>query len=77
MGAPGCVPYNIWTLGAVTPEQWVHLGTSFKPGQRMKRYLAALSTATLLKYGVKTPWAATGLGIAVGGEYRRKNAIET
>jgi len=26
----------------------------------------------LTQYGVKTPWAATGLGIAVGGEYRQE-----
>jgi outer membrane receptor protein involved in Fe transport len=69
-----CVPYNIWKIGGVTQAALNYLQTpSFTSGNTIER-LANISIAGQLgDYGVKSPWANDGVGIAIGAEYRREN----
>jgi outer membrane receptor protein involved in Fe transport len=66
-----CVPYNIWTTGAVTPDQVNYLtspGTGF--GSVTERIIHGDITGDLGQYGLKSPWADEGLGINLGYEHR-------
>jgi iron complex outermembrane recepter protein len=69
-GAP-CIPYNIWTQGAVTPAQVQSLyllGTA--QGTSTLRTLHAEVTGQLGKYGITSPLAHDGIGVDVGYEHR-------
>jgi outer membrane receptor protein involved in Fe transport len=66
-----CVPYNIWSDGAVTPAQLAYLyllGTA--SGNSTLRTLHAEITGELGKYGITSPWANDGVGVDVGYEHR-------
>jgi outer membrane receptor protein involved in Fe transport len=70
-GQAGCVPYNIWTQGAVTPAQENYLltsGTSY--GTVTERIEQATVTGELGKYGVKLPTANEGVAVVAGYDYR-------
>ncbi|MDB6090804.1 MAG: hypothetical protein JWN85_3588, partial [Gammaproteobacteria bacterium] len=69
--AAGCVPYNIWTTGAVTPAQLAYItapGTG--DGAVTQRILHADATGDLGQYGLKSPLASDGVGVNVGFEHR-------
>lgn len=68
-----CVPYNIFTQGAVTPNQVAYLnsrGTSY--GTIAETIVEADITGDLGRYGVKSPWAEDGVGVSVGAVDRRQ-----
>jgi len=70
-GTQGCVPYNIWSDGGVTPAQLAYLyelGTA--QGASTLKTLHADITGKLGNYGVTSPWATEGLGVNVGAEHR-------
>jgi iron complex outermembrane recepter protein len=70
-GQAGCVPYNIWTQGGVTPAQLAYLtvaGTS--QGTVTERILAANVTGQLGKYGIISPLATDGIAVNLGVEHR-------
>jgi iron complex outermembrane receptor protein len=68
---PNCVPYNIWSLGKVTPEALKYLQTpGFKRGSTSQSVEGFNLSTDLSKYGLKMPGASTGLGIAFGFEHR-------
>jgi iron complex outermembrane recepter protein len=68
---PTCVPYNVWSLGGVTPESLAYLQTpGFQKGFTSTEVVSASVNGDLTGYGVKTPWAKSGLGVAVGVEHR-------
>ncbi|MEK8032811.1 TonB-dependent receptor [Ideonella sp. DXS29W] len=68
---PNCVPYNVWTLGGVTPGALAYLQTpGFQKGFTSTEVISASVNGDLTGYGVKTPWAKSGLGVAVGVEHR-------
>lgn len=72
-GAPGCVPYDIWTLGGVTADQVNYFSVpSFKTGSTDERVVSGSISADLTKYGVKLPTAESGLALAFGAEYRQE-----
>ena len=69
-----CVPYNIFTTGAVTPAQLMYLstpGTSF--GTNEEEIAHADIAGDLGKYGLQSPWAKDGVGIDIGFERRVDN----
>ena len=71
-GALGCVPYNIFADGAVTPQQLAYLyelGTA--QGSSTLRTLHADVTGKLGEYGITSPLATEGLGVNVGFEHRQ------
>lgn len=66
-----CVPYDIWSLGNVTPGAVSYLATpGFQKGFTSTEILSASVNGDLTGYGVKTPWAKSGLGVAFGVEHR-------
>ena len=70
-GAPGCVPYNIWALGGVTPAALAYLQTpGFQKGSTEQKVQGANINADLGNYGWKLPAAQNGIGVAFGIERR-------
>jgi len=71
---PACVPYNIWANGGVTRSALDFLETpSFTKGNTIERVVNLSLAGALGDYGVKSPWAEDGVGVAIGAEYRREN----
>jgi outer membrane receptor protein involved in Fe transport len=73
--APGCVPWNIFQPGGVTPAATAYIGV---PGEQ-KGYTQELVwegdvTGDLTKYGVKLPMANSGLGLSFGVDWRQEKA---
>ena len=73
--APGCVPWNIFQPGGVTPAATAYIGV---PGEQ-KGYTQELVwegdvTGDLGKYGVKLPTASSGLGLSIGADWRQEKA---
>jgi len=73
--APGCVPYDIWSLGGVTPAAVAYIAEpGLTQGATTERVVSGSVTGDLGQHGVKTPWAADGLVINVGSEYRQEKS---
>ena len=72
--AGGCVPLNIFQpLGAaITPAQYNYvLVDAFTTGETTQQIASINLTGDLGHYGIKSPWAADGVGVNIGVEYRR------
>ncbi|KQT32043.1 TonB-dependent receptor [Sphingomonas sp. Leaf412] len=70
---PNCVPYNIFANGGVTAEALNYLQVpGFQRGINGETVINGSVTGQLGEYGIKSPFAADGLGIVLGGEYRRE-----
>jgi iron complex outermembrane receptor protein len=69
-----CVPYNIFALNGVTPAALNYLTVdSFSRGNTEERVASLALTGKLDDYGVKSPWASEGVGVALGAEYRSEH----
>jgi len=69
-----CVPYNIWTPGAITPASLAYLsGVGISSGSTTEQIYSLNVTGDLGKYGVKSPWASKPASLSVGVEYRSEN----
>ncbi|WP_076744000.1 TonB-dependent receptor domain-containing protein [Sphingomonas jeddahensis] len=67
-----CVPYNIFG-GGVSQEALNYLQVpGFQRGINGETVVNASISGTLGEYGVQSPWAEEGLGVVLGGEYRRE-----
>jgi iron complex outermembrane receptor protein len=74
----GCVPYDIFTLGHVTKAALNFLAAdSFAVGNTTERVASLAFTGKLGDYGLKSPWASDGVGVAFGAEYRREHLDST
>ena len=74
----GCVPYNIWQDGGVTPEALAYLnaiGTG--EGNTTLRTYHADVTGQLGEYGIKSPMANDGMAVNFGWEHRNENVTFT
>lgn len=70
---PNCVPYDIWRLGGVTPEALAYLQTpGFMRGDTEQTVVTGTLAADLSSYGLQSPLANRGIGIAFGAEYREE-----
>jgi outer membrane receptor protein involved in Fe transport len=70
-GAAGCVPYNVWKTGGITADQLAYLQTpGFRKGSTSLSMQGASAGVDLGAYGVKSPFATTGLGVSFGFEHR-------
>ncbi len=68
-----CVPWNIWSLGGVTPEALGYVSTpGFTRGDTTQTVVTASMSSDLGKYGMTLPTARDGIGIAFGAEYREE-----
>ena len=68
----GCVPYNIFQDGAVSQAALAYLDiTGTSRGTIAERIVEGTITGDLAEYGVKSPWAEDGVGVAIGFHHRR------
>ncbi len=73
--APGCVPWNIFQPGGVTPAALAYIGV---PGEQ-KGFTQEMVwegdiTGDLGKMGIQSPWASSGLGVSIGSDWRQEKA---
>ena len=72
---PSCVPYQIFGIGSVTPEQLAYLQIpALSEGSTVEQVLSGSVSGDLGQYGVKLPTANDGLGVAFGAEYRSERS---
>ncbi len=70
---PACRPYDIFSMAGPSQESINYLQTpGFQNGEYVQTVVSASLTGDLGQYGVKLPWAADGVGFAIGSEYRRE-----
>jgi iron complex outermembrane receptor protein len=70
-GGSSCIPWQIFTQGAVTAAQAASLATpATESGFVRERIVSGSITGELGKYGVKSPMANDGIAINVGAEFR-------
>jgi len=68
---PPCVPYNIFSLGQVTPAALKYLEVpGIQTGNITQTIVDANVTADLGKYGVRLPTAGSGMKVNFGVEWR-------
>jgi outer membrane receptor protein involved in Fe transport len=68
---PNCVPYDVFN-GNVTPGALNYLSaTGFLKGYTSQQIISGTVTIAGAEYGVKTPWATDGVGLALGVEHRK------
>ncbi|HYD12520.1 MAG TPA: TonB-dependent receptor [Allosphingosinicella sp.] len=71
---PSCVPWDIWATGQVTQAALDYLQTpGFQRGNVQQTVASASLTGNLGEWGVQLPWANTGVGLALGVEYRKES----
>ncbi len=71
-----CVPLNLFkALGAGISQAAYNyvLTPGLRNGTTVEQIASASVTGDLGKYGITSPWAKDGLGVALGAEYRREN----
>ncbi len=69
-----CVPWNIFTQGAVTQDQIDYLVLPlFANGNTQQRIYSGYVAGDLGNYGVKLPWADGGVQTVFGLEYRNES----
>jgi outer membrane receptor protein involved in Fe transport len=69
-----CVPYNIFTAGGVTQAALNYLQTPLLSRGNVNESIAdANVTIDGGEYGIQTPWSDRGIGLNVGGEYRKES----
>ncbi|MDB5481375.1 MAG: TonB-dependent receptor [Caulobacteraceae bacterium] len=69
-----CVPLDIFSaLGAGISQAAYNyaLASSFTTGETRQQVASINITGDLGHYGIKSPWAADGVGVNIGAEYRR------
>ncbi|MEO7744329.1 MAG: TonB-dependent receptor [Usitatibacter sp.] len=68
---PNCVPYNVFSLGGVTPEQLAYLQVpGFQKGGTQQSIYGTTLSSDLGEYGIRLPAAKNGVSVAVGAERR-------
>ena len=71
---PVCVPWNVFETGAVTPAMTDYLALPLLARGATDQFIySGYLAASLGEYGIKLPWASTGVDIVFGGEYREEN----
>lgn len=72
----GCVPYNLYQLGGVTPEMLNYLNIDGHQMGYTQQIIVGGNVGTDLgRWGVKSPWATSGVGISVGLERRSEKLV--
>jgi iron complex outermembrane receptor protein len=67
----GCVPLDLFQLGALTPEQLAYISADgYEQATQIQQVVTGSISGDLGKYGVISPFAKTGVSVAFGAEYR-------
>lgn len=70
---PACVPWDIWGTGTVTPAALAYVQVpGIAKGINTEQIVSGALTGDLGAYGIKSPMATDGFGLAVGAEYRKE-----
>jgi outer membrane receptor protein involved in Fe transport len=70
---PNCVPFDIFATGQVSPAAVNYINVSgFTRGVVEETVANASITGELGGYGLKFPWSESGVGVALGVEYRKE-----
>ena len=70
----GCVPLNLFTTANISQAALNFLSvSSFNSGNIIERVASLAFTGKLGDYGLKSPMASEGVGVALGAEYRREH----
>lgn len=70
---PNCVPWDIWGTGTVTNAALAYVQVpGIAKGINTEQIVSGALTGDLGAYGIKSPMAKDGLGLAVGVEYRKE-----
>jgi iron complex outermembrane receptor protein len=71
---PNCVPLNIFTQNSISPAAAKYItGVGESQASSVEQVVNTSLNADLGEYGVKSPLAKTGLGVAGGVEYRTES----
>ncbi len=71
---PACVPYNIFRVGGATPAALAYVSANgAQHGSASHVVLSGAITGNLGEYGIRSPLANEGVGLAVGVEYRAES----
>jgi outer membrane receptor protein involved in Fe transport len=75
---PACVPYNIYSVGGVTPAalKYITEGGS-QSGFAKRTIVTGQLIGELGTYGVQSPLATEGVSVAMGAEYRTESVRYT
>lgn len=69
---PNCVPWDIWGTGTVTQAALNYVQVpGLAKGINTEQIVSGALTGDLGAYGIKSPAAQEGFGIAIGAEYRK------
>ncbi len=69
---PNCVPWDIWGVGTVTQAALNYVQVpGMAKGINTEQIVSGALTGDLGAYGIKSPAAQEGFGIAIGAEYRK------
>ena len=70
---PNCLPYDILAPGGVTAGALSYIQTpGFQRGLNTEQVASVAFTGNLGEYGIKSPGANEGVGVAIGAEYRKE-----
>jgi iron complex outermembrane recepter protein len=73
-----CIPADVFAYNAIDPKAYAYL---YSPSSTASRNRLTVVSGTvngdLGEYGIKSPWSDRGVGIALGGEYRRESLLFT
>ncbi len=70
---PNCIPINIFQSSALTPAMANYIsGTGEKEGSATEQIVSGSINGDLGRYGIQSPMASSGVGVAFGAEYRRE-----
>lgn len=73
---PDCVPWDIWTPGNVTQETLDYLETpGLLTGHTEQQIVSGSVSGSLGQYGIMSPMAVEGVGVAFGAEYRHEATV--
>jgi outer membrane receptor protein involved in Fe transport len=69
-----CVPLNVFQIGGITPAMANSLAVSGIEDGFTQEQVAELDVVgDLGHYGIRSPWATEGIGIALGADYRQES----
>lgn len=69
-----CLPYNIFQAGGITQAATNYIEVPAKmTGSTTEQVFNATITGDLAQYGIQSPYAEHGIGVALGSQYRRES----
>ncbi|NIJ32146.1 TonB-dependent receptor [Sphingomonas oligoaromativorans] len=75
---PSCLPIDVFAFNAIDPHNLPYIFSPSNTKSRNKQTVISGSiNGDLGEYGIKSPWAEHGIGIALGAEHRRESLVFT